>query len=179
MLSEEDIAAINDLLDRQRLGRSDRANKVGDMEEIPGTGDRLCEEMNPASKSRPHRDGMPLPWSAGLGPVFKSWGHINSERAARAEKERLCIMCGTDLGDQYVYANFKGKPHDRRAQDAFEKIYLDVPPIATFVHPRCLLLASSFCPFLTAMTHPGLDQAGNPLSRDDLRKMTNVHKVKV
>lgn len=174
MLTEKEVSAIQKLISEVKPDRYVLNEAVGDLEST-ADGAELREKDNPANTSRPHKDGWPMPWSAGLGPIFGAWGHIDSTRATRAENEGLCIMCGTDLGEDYVYANFNGEPNDRKARDRYEKIFLDMPPIATFVHPRCLLQAAAFCPFLTKLDEPGLTKDGTPLTRDDLRKMTDVH----
>ncbi len=110
---------------------------------------------------------------------------MDHDRVWEAEEKRLCIICGLELTEDFVYSNFDGEPHD--SFDRREDVYYDSDrggfvsvirgaPSATFVHPRCALQAAAFCPHLKQQEYPALDQQGKPLTLDDLRKLSNVHK---
>lgn len=138
--------------------------------------------INPADRKRPILDKKPIPWLSANGPFEGEWAFIDENRVVIATAEKLCIVCGTDLGPDFVYANFDDEIHDepdRRMEYSYTRygrIGLSVgSPTPTFVHPRCCLLAASFCPHLQGLEHPALDQAGMPLTRDALRKLANVH----
>lgn len=171
MLTEQDIKEIRERLkDKSKGHRYFVMNEVGKVD----IGGALADSLNPAGLSRPHQDGWPVPWSGGLGPALGAWAHIDSNRATQAGEERLCIVCGTALGADYVFANFYGSTYDHKPND-FERLLQDAPPSPTFVHPRCLLKAAAFCPFLKDQDTPGLTKTGEPLTRDELRQMLRTH----
>lgn len=147
-----------------------------------------AETVNPASKRRPIIDRKPVPWIGGSYPSQDEWAGIDNNRVRQATQHKLCIMCGLELADNYVYSNFDGEIHDKN--DVFDpetasfeelfqfvegKIKLKGAPTPTFVHPRCALQAAAFCPHLKALDHPALDKQGNPMTREDLRKLSDIH----
>lgn len=171
MITKEDIDKIEKLLGTQDNGY--RTVAVDMVEKAHGA-QALTDSLNPAGLSRPHQNGWPVPWSAGIGPALGLWANIDPKRTEQADAERLCIVCGTSLGEDYVFANFHNEIYDHKP-DPFERIVLNAPPSPTFVHPRCLLLAAAFCPFLKKQDSPGLTKTGEPLTRDDLRKLIDIH----
>lgn len=142
------------------------------------------DEINPAKAQRPVLDRKPVPWVGGTFPSKGEWAKIDPERSDEAEDLGLCIICGLEIGANYVYANFDGDIHDRA--DRHMELGIDPDtrklitqavgaPTATFVHPRCALQAAAFCPHLKKQEYPALDRRGNPLTKDELRKLANVH----
>jgi len=150
-------------------------------------------DVNPAGKHRPILDSQPVPWIGGRYPAEGAWAQIDENRAQEAAEQKLCIVCGLDLGADYVYANFDGEPHDhpdRRIEFDPDTASMDEltalifgllqveavgAPSPTFVHPRCALQAAAFCPHLKAQEYPAIAADGTMLTAEDLRKLSNVH----
>lgn len=151
-------------------------------------------KINPAGAKRPILDSRPVPWVGGTHPSLGEWARIDAERAEDAENGKLCIVCGIPLSSDFVYANFDGEKHDRKdrrldtehktANELLEMIGGTAPiilvgaPTATFVHPRCALLAAAFCPHLKSQEFPAIAQDGTMLTAEKLRRMSNVHENK-
>lgn len=134
---------------------------------------------NPAGFPRPTlpREGhaTPLPWIGSDGPVNGEWKHIDGHRAADATIKKLCIICGLGLDDSFVYAVLHGKTYDD-CGTGIEYIFSPHPGAPTFGHPKCILLASLFCPYLKKLTHPARTQRGENLTLDALKALTRSTK---
>lgn len=85
---------------------------------------------------------LPLPWINAVAPVFEgSRGFVKMDprRAREAAEDRLCVICGLELGVSRVMGAFGSNveiPH--------EVLLTDGPP----GHPRCIALAARHCPHL-------------------------------
>lgn len=117
----------------------------------------LRDNNNPAGRKRPVMDGpdgrkTPSPWIAGAGTSLGQWSYVDSDRARQAVRDKLCIVCGKKLGDNWVYALFNGRPSDHIGDSIF------TPPSATYGHPNCILQAVLYCPHLKSQEYPAMRQ---------------------
>lgn len=139
-------------------------------------------EENPAGFPRPvlKRNGKntPVPWIGAYGPADGRWAMIDGDRNEKATAGKLCIICGQPRGDDYVYALFKGKPYDA-GTTLIDRLFgtsdPKVGPAPTYGHPKCVLIAATFCPHLKRAKYPAQTQDGQPLTHDELRQL--AHKT--
>src|SRR4051812_26296275 len=104
------------------------------------------------------------------------WAGIEGGRNLSATNLQLCIICGEQRGNDWVYVLFNGKAYNRGRSilDAM----LDVAgtglgPAPTFGHPKCILLAAAFCPHLKAQEHPAQTRDGKRLTYEELRRLAH------
>lgn len=96
------------------------------------------------------RDGrrLPVPWINGVNPIFhgaSGFTMMVPKRVEQARAERLCVVCGEQLGRVVAMGRYTGGPEGVMLTDG--------PP----GHPRCIALAALHCPHLRR--------------RDELRKV--------
>lgn len=133
--------------------------------------------LNGKGKKRPVLRGpngrmTPVPWIGGEGPEMGWWAFINSDRAAQSENGKLCIVCGLERGDDWVYALLNGEPSDL-IQDGFFG-----PPSPTFGHPECILKAVLYCPHLKKQEYPAMKQDRvTKLTTEELKKIVKDRRI--
>lgn len=139
-------------------------------------------DVNPAGKKRPVMRGpdgrmTPVPWIADdrihNGGKFSN---VDYNRADQATHNHLCIVCGTDRGDDWVYGLLHGKPFDAPTYyPTF--IFESGSPSPTFGHPECILKAVLYCPHLKEQEYPAMTQdKRTKLTLDDLKNLTKNSK---
>lgn len=135
-----------------------------------------ADEFNPVGRQRPIANGpnghkIPVPWIGGIGPQEGSWSYVESRRAREADDKRLCVVCGLNLGTNWVYALFQGAPYD----SVGDGIYC--PPSPTYGHPNCILIAVLYCPHLKNQEYPAMTQDRlTKLSVDDLKVLAREER---
>lgn len=110
----------------------------------------------------------PMPWLAADGPETGEWAKINAMRAFESEAYQSCIVCGLDLSPDFVYMVAEGK-----ISDMVGSIFLDELPTPTWVHPKCGVIAATFCPHLKSALHPAATQTGHLLTHEELKDLAN------
>jgi hypothetical protein len=111
----------------------------------------------------------PIPWVGGTAPEEGAWAAIDSNRAMDAEVDRLCLVCGLELPDDYVFL----LAFDQKADMvgiSIGGLSLGLPS-PTWAHPKCANVAALFCPHLKSEEHPAETQNGQKLTHDDLREL--------
>lgn len=141
-------------------------------------------EVNPAGKRRPIMRGptgrmTPAPWVAGeqLGSYDPRWSYVDPSRANVAEYAKLCLMCGTHRGDDWVYGLLNGEPYDYIEHNDALRMFNVGSPAPTYGHPECILKAVLYCPHLKNQDYPAMMQDRHTkLSVDDLKKIVKDQK---
>jgi len=122
---------------------------------------------------RPTETGLngknwPLPWTGADGPKNGKWKHIDTDRMNEAIDDKLCILCGLELSDDWVYCLINGKPgRDIHMGSLFSLIFRPSP--STKCHPKCAIIACTFCPHLKSQTHPIMTQDGKKWTVKEFR----------
>lgn len=137
-----------------------------------------ANEINPSGRRRPILVGpdnrnTPVPWLGGIGPKRGEWKYVDFERANQATHDKLCIICGEDRGDNWVYGLLSGRPSDEAAP--YASIFGGAPA-PTYGHPSCILKAALYCPHLKRQEHPAMTQDKTKLTLEDLKKMAKEEK---
>lgn len=134
---------------------------------------------NPTGFPRPvlRRNGRntPVPWVGAEGPATGKWALVDPLRAIQADREHLCIICGLPCGDDYVYGLLHGRPYEHRSP-AFDVLLGVGPPAPTYGHPKCVLIAATYCPHLKRQPYPACDRDGNKLTFQQLRELAHTNK---
>ena len=142
-----------------------------------------ANELNPAGKKRPVLRGpsgrmTPVPWIGGVDVALgEKFSYIDSGRANKAENEKLCIVCGTHRGNDWVYGLLGGKPHDYVDHDPVSRIF-GGSPSPTYGHPECILKAALYCPHLQNQEYPAmLQDRQTKLTVEDLKALVKDKKI--
>jgi hypothetical protein len=133
-------------------------------------------DHNPAGFPRPVHPRLgkntPMPWVGGEKPYEGRWAGIDLHRAEDAGNQGLCIICGERVGPDWLYALLSGRPFDRRS-NAFDIFFGVGSPSPTFGHPKCVLIAATFCPHLRRQEHPAQTQDGRKLTHEELKELAH------
>ena len=154
------------LLDKLREYYNEHYN----MSFVPNSIKKIIDELNPVGSRRPihklpNRRMAPVPWVNGEAPYLNIWTKVDVPRRDLAAKEHLCFMCGKDRGDTYVYALYMGTGHDSHGYGFIS------PPMATFGHPKCVLWATLYCPYLVRQKYPvGLTKDTGKMTHEEFRQ---------
>jgi len=93
-------------------------------------------QMPKRLRQRPKYKGLPIPFTAFVGPDgtpdFKVVDHNNH---LRCMQQRLCGLCGQELGEIIVFIGGPGAVE--------QQAFIDAPG-----HEECMLYATQACPFL-------------------------------
>lgn len=118
----------------------------------------------------------PVPWVGGGFPGTNEWKRVDGDRASVAERDHLCIVCGLDRGDNWVYAALNGETvSDHAGFSLFGEL-----PSPTYGHPGCILKAVLFCPHFKNLEYPAMKQdRRTPLTVDNLKTMIAEEKKKL
>ncbi len=114
----------------------------------------------------------PLPWVGGNWPERGHWARVKTIRAVEAEKDKLCIVCGLELSDDFIYMRAFKNISDR-APYLFEIMMNTALPSPTYVHPKCGQIAALFCPHLKQNKYPAQTQSGQKLTHDQLKELAH------
>lgn len=102
--------------------------------EAPDSGDVAVEaQQAPAGWPRPVHDQRPVPWIAPVVWGEVDWAGLNMSRLRAAQRQRLCQVCGRELGEIVWFAAVEGEIAAGGA-----------------LHEPCMRLASAVCPALSA-----------------------------
>lgn len=114
------------------------------------------------------KDGhnTPMPWLGAEGPETDNWARIAPERAIEAEQDRKCIVCGLELSSDFVYMLAQGEASNRVGFPLFGEL-----PTPTWVHPKCGVIAATYCPHLKSEFFPAMTQNGLKLTHQRLKEI--------
>ncbi len=113
----------------------------------------------------------PLPWVGGTKPEDGEWASTYQPRAKEAEAERLCIVCGLELSDDFIYMLVDSEISSDHVGTEWDVVLGTYTPSPTFVHPKCGQIASLFCPHLKREKYPAQTQNGRKLTHDQLKDL--------
>jgi hypothetical protein len=120
----------------------------------------------------PRGRAIVLAHEAGHALTWDRWAGIDFHRAEDAGNQGLCIICGERVGPDWLYALLSGRPFDRRS-NAFDIFFGVGSPSPTFGHPKCVLIAATFCPHLRRQEHPAQTQDGRKLTHEELKELAH------
>lgn len=110
----------------------------------------------------------PLPYVGGDYPEHDQWARVDRERSYEVEVDRLCLVCGLDLPDDYVFMLVGSTQYSTTASIG---LFGDGLPSPTWAHPKCGLIASKFCPHLKWAQYPACTQDEQPLTHEELSEL--------
>lgn len=113
----------------------------------------------------------PVPWIGDDGPAEGVWARVSGYRGMQASEQKLCIICGESLTEDWVLCLVEGKGFTRRSPLAEFGVGSPTP---TWTHPKCAVIAALYCPHLNRVPHPAAAQDGTLLTLDDLKKLSHA-----
>lgn len=111
--------------------------------------------------SRLKQSRLPVMWVAGNHPRLGRWVAIDSVRMDTCFREKLCIVCGEKLGEEWVSALLNDNPSGH----------------VTDGHIKCILLVVVSCPHFKNRSVVAETPTGVPLTLDELRRMKKNGKA--
>jgi hypothetical protein len=118
----------------------------------------------------------PVPWVGGDYPQDGEWASVSSTRAERAELDKLCIVCGETLTDNFIYMMTKIGEWSNHAPTIIERLFQEAMPSPTWVHPKCGQIAATFCPHLKSAQYPAITQDGQKLTHQELADLARTDR---